>query len=77
MTGILLGIIGAVAAVGGLILGRGMGRAEGKRAGRKEGYYDALREQTGQVDEGRKAVAKGRDAGTPDDRLRRNDGAWQ
>jgi len=77
MTGILLGIIGAVAAVGGIILGRWMGQAEGKRAGRKEGYYDALREQTGRVDAGRKAVAEGRDAGTPADRLRANDGSWQ
>ena len=76
MTGILLGIIGAVAAVGGLILGRWMGRAEGKRAGRNAAYREALLDEKDRFDEGRTAVAKGRDAGTPDDRLRRNDGAW-
>jgi uncharacterized membrane-anchored protein YhcB (DUF1043 family) len=76
MTDILIWVIGALAAVGGVILGRLLGQAEGKRAGREEAYQDELHDQTGRLDTGRKAVAKGRDAGTPADRLRDNDGAW-
>jgi hypothetical protein len=76
MTDILIWVIGALAAVGGVVLGRLLGRAEGKHTGREEAYRDAQRDQTDRMDAGRKAVRDGRDAGAPADRMRDNDNAW-
>jgi len=76
MTGLLLWIIGAVAAVAGGVVGRWLGRAEGKRVGKLEVERDAMADKNKRMESGRSAVGDGRDAGTPDDRLRRNDGAW-
>ena len=77
MTGILTWIVGGVSVVIGMFLGRWLNRADAERAGRNDAYREALRDEKERADAGRKAVAEGRDAGTPDDRLRRNDGSWQ
>ncbi|WP_125459044.1 hypothetical protein [Oceanicella actignis] len=76
MTEILIWGIGALAALGGTVLGRLWGRLEGKRAGKREAERDAQRNQTKRMERGREAVRDGRGAGDPADRLRRNDGLW-
>ena len=76
MTEILIWGIGAIAALGGVVLGRLWGRVEGKRAGHEEAYQDAQRDQTKRMERGRKALRDGRDSGTPSERLRDNDAAW-
>lgn len=47
-------------------------RAAGKREAQQEARDDAAK----RVEKGREAVADGRQRGSPDDRLRHNDGAW-
>lgn len=76
MAELLIWLVAALGAIGGVVLGRLLGRAEGKRTGREEAFQDAQRDQTDRLDAGRKAVRDGRDAGAPADRLRDNDNAW-
>ena len=76
MAELLIWLVAALGAIGGMVLGRLLGRAEGKRTGRDEAHLDAQRDQTDRMDAGRKAVRDGRDAGAPADRLRNNDDAW-
>ena len=76
MGDLLLWLVSALGAVGGMILGRFWGRLEGKRIGKLEAKRDALEDTIGKVERGRAAVRDGRDAGDPADRLRRNDGHW-
>ena len=50
------------------------GKAQGRVQARTEGLEDAAK----RTEAGRAAVQRGRDSGgTPDERLRRNDGAWR
>ena len=76
MAEILIWLVAALGALGGLGLGRWIGRSEGKRAGKKEAERDAMDDKNKRVERGRDAVRDGRDAGDPADRLRRNDGRW-
>ena len=66
--GALLAIIAGAAAV---VVGAWW---RGKQAGEDARARDTLE----RIDEGRKAVSESRDAGgTPDERVRRNDGEWR
>jgi hypothetical protein len=48
----------------------------GRAAGRADAQTEALEDDARRMEAGRAAVRDGRDAGTPDERLRRNDGQW-
>lgn len=76
MTEILIWGIGALAALGGTVLGRLWGRLEGKRAGKREAERDAMEDKIKRVERGRDSVRDGRGAGDPAERLRKNDGRW-
>lgn len=76
MADLLIWLVTALGAVGGVVLGRVWGRVEGKRAGKREAERDAMEEAIEKVKRGRMAVRDGRGAGDPADRLRRNDGRW-
>jgi hypothetical protein len=47
------------------------------RQGRREAEAEAVKDAAERVDKGRAAVADGRERGSPDERLRRNDGRWR
>ncbi len=76
MADLLIWLVAAIGAVGGVVLGRVWGRVEGKRAGKREAERDAMEDKSKRVERGRAAVRDGRGAGDPADRLRRNDGRW-
>jgi len=76
MADLLIWLVAAIGAVGGVVLGRVWGRAEGTREGKREAERDAMEETIGRVERGRDAVRDGRGTGDPTDRLRRNDGRW-
>lgn len=76
MADLLIWLVGALGAVGGVVLGRVWGRAEGKRTGKREAERDAMEDKNKRVERGRAAVRDGRRAGNPVDRLRRNDERW-
>ena len=76
MGDLLIWLVTALGAVGGVVLARVWGRAEGKRVGKREAERDAMEDRTKRVERGRDAVRDGRGAGDPADRLRRNDGRW-
>lgn len=76
MADLLIWLVAALGAIGGVVLGRVWGRVEGERAGKREAEHDAMEESIGRVERGRDAVRDGRGAGDPADRLRRNDGNW-
>lgn len=76
MADILIWLVAALGAVGGMVLGRIWGRVQGKRTGKREAERDALEDKSQRMERGRKAVRDGRSAGDPADRLRRNDGRW-
>lgn len=76
MADLLIWLVAALGAVGGVVLGRVWGRAEGERVGKQEAERDAMEDKSERVERGRDAVREGRDAGDPADRLRRNDGRW-
>jgi len=76
MADVLIWLVAALGAVGGVALGRIWGRAEGERTGKQEAERDAMEDKSKRVERGRDAVRDGRGAGDPADRLRRNDGNW-
>lgn len=76
MADLLIWLIAALGAVGGVVLGRFWGRVEGERAGKREAERDAMEDKNIRVERGRNAVHDGRGAGDPAERLRRNDGRW-
>lgn len=76
MADLLIWLVAALGAVGGVALGRIWGRAEGERTGKQEAKRDAMEDKSKRVERGRDAVRDGRGAGDPADRLRRNDGRW-
>ncbi|MFT3687792.1 hypothetical protein [Paenirhodobacter sp.] len=76
MAEILIWLVAALGAVGGVAFGRVWGRAEGERAGKREAERDAMEETIGRIERGRDALRDGCGAGDPADRLRRNDGRW-
>jgi uncharacterized membrane-anchored protein YhcB (DUF1043 family) len=76
MADILVWLIAALGAVGGIVLGRLWGRTEGRRTGKKEAERDALEDAGEQVERGRAALRDGRGAGDPAERLQYNDGRW-
>lgn len=76
MADLLIWLVGALGAVGGVVLGRFWGRVEGEREGKQEAERDAMEDKSKRVERGRDAVRDGRGAGDPSDRLRRNDGRW-
>lgn len=51
-------------------------RTKGRREGRETAQTEAMRDAAERVEKGRAAVQRGRGAGDPDERLRRNDGQW-
>ncbi len=76
MADLLIWLVAAFGAVGGVVLGRVWGRAEGERVGKREAERDAIEDNNKRVERGRDAVRDGRGAGDPAERLRRNDGRW-
>ena len=76
MADVLIWLVAALGAVGGVALGRIWGRAEGERTGKREAERDAIEDNNKRVERGRDAVRDGRGAGDPADRLRRNNGKW-
>jgi uncharacterized membrane-anchored protein YhcB (DUF1043 family) len=76
MADLLIWLVAALGAVGGIVLGRVWGRVEGKSVGKQEAERDAMEDRNKRVERGRNAVRDGRGAGDPADRLRRNDGNW-
>ena len=76
MADILLWLIAALGAVGGIVLGRLWGRAEGERVGKREGERDAMVDKIERTERGRVAVRDGRGDGDPTDRLHNNDAHW-
>lgn len=76
MADILLWLVAALGAAGGVVLGRLWGRAEGERVGKLEGEHDAMVDKTERTERGRVAVRDGRGAGGPADRLHNNDARW-
>jgi uncharacterized membrane-anchored protein YhcB (DUF1043 family) len=77
MTDLLIWLLAALGAVGGIALGRFWGRVEGKRAGKREAERAAWEDSHERMERGRAAVAEGRAGGDdPAERLRRNDGRW-
>jgi uncharacterized membrane-anchored protein YhcB (DUF1043 family) len=76
MADLLIWLVAALGAVGGVILGRVWGRVEGERTGKREAERNAMEDESKRVESGRDAVRDGRGAGNPADRLRRNDGRW-
>jgi hypothetical protein len=76
MADLLIWLVAAIGAIGGVVLGRRWGLVEGKRAGKREAERDAIEDKNKRVERGRDAVRNGRGAGDPADRLRRNDGRW-
>jgi len=76
MVDLLIWLVAALGAVGGIVLGRVWGRAEGKRTGKWKAERDAMEDKNKRVERGRDAVRDGRSAGDPADRMRRNDGRW-
>ena len=76
MADLLIWLVAALGAVGGVVLGRLWGRAEGKRTGKQEAESHAMADKNRRVERGRDSVRDGRGAGDPADRLRRNDGRW-
>lgn len=76
MADILLWLIAAHGAVGGIVLGRLWGRAEGERVGKREGERDAMVDKIERTERGRVAVRDGRGDGDPTDRLHNNDAHW-
>ena len=76
MADILLWLIAALGAVGGIVLGRLWGRAEGERVGKREGERDAMVDKIERTERGRVAVRDGRGDGDPTDRLHNNDARW-
>lgn len=76
MADILIWLIAALGAVGGVMLGRLWGRTEGKRLGKLEGDRDAISDKIERTERGRKAVQVGRGSGDPTHRLHNNDARW-
>lgn len=76
MADLLIWLVAALGAVGGIFLGRIWGRVEGERAGKREAERDAIEDKSKRVERGRDAVRDGRVTGDPADRLWRNDGRW-
>ena len=76
MADILLWLIAALGAVGGVVLGRLWGHADGKSVGKLEGERDAVVDKIERTERGRVAVRDGRGAGDPADRLHNNDARW-
>ena len=76
MADLLIWLVAALVAVGGVVLGRIWDQVEGKRTGKREAERDAMEDKSERVGRGREAVHDGRGAGDPADRLRRNDGRW-
>jgi hypothetical protein len=76
MADVLVWLIAAFGAAGGIVLGRLWGRAEGTREGRKEAERDALEDTSERVERGRAALRDGRGAGDAAERLQHNDGRW-
>ena len=76
MADILIWLIAALGAFGGVVLGRLWGRAEGKRVGKLEGERDAMADRIKRTERGRVAVRDGRGSGDPADRLHNNDARW-
>jgi hypothetical protein len=76
MADLLIWLVAAIGAIGGVALGRIWGLVEGKRAGKREAERDAIEDKSKRIKRGRNAVRDGRVTGDPADRLRRNDGRW-
>lgn len=66
---LLAGVVGAVAAVWGLII-------KARRDGRQDAKNEGLQDAADRLEKGREAVRDGR-GNSPADRLRANDGHWK
>lgn len=76
MAEILIWLVAALGAAGGIVLGRLWGHAKGKRLGKLEGERDAMWDKIERAERGRKAVRDGRGSGDPAHRLHNNDARW-
>jgi uncharacterized membrane-anchored protein YhcB (DUF1043 family) len=77
VTDIIAAIVAIIAAIGGLAVGNIWGRVKGERTGWQAANAERMRENAKRMEQGREAVMDGRASGdSPDDRVRKNDGAW-
>ena len=77
MTDIIAAALAILAALGGAFIGQLWGRVKGERAGWQAANAERMRENAERMQKGREAVGDGRASGdSPDDRVRKNDGAW-
>lgn len=77
MTDIIAAIVAIIAAIGGLAVGSIWGRIKGERTGWQAANTQRMQENAKKMEQGREAVGDGRASGdSPDDRVRKNDGAW-
>ena len=77
MNDLLLWIGGGAIIVAGWLFDREYQRRLGQQEGKSQVQVEAARDVQNRTEKGRQAVQTGRDSGgTPDERLRRNDGNW-
>lgn len=77
MNEMLTGIGALLALLAGVAAALWRARTQGRRQGRAQANEEALRDAHERTARGRATVSQGRaSGGTPDERLRRNDGAW-
>ena len=76
MADILIWLVAALGAAGGIVLGRLWGRAKGKRLVKLEGERDAMVDKIERTERGRVAVRDGRGSGDPAERLHDNEARW-
>jgi hypothetical protein len=72
LTSLGLGAAALLAVVVAWLRDRKKQHDKGRKAAQAEGAQDAQE----RMERGRDAVARGRDGGSPADRLRKNDGQW-
>ena len=77
MTELLTAIGALVALFAGVATAIWRARTTGRAQGRAQANTEAMRDAQERTERGRQAVQTGRaSGGTPDERLRRNDGRW-
>jgi hypothetical protein len=76
MTDLLTALMGIAALVASVIGALVFNRRKGRKEGHERAQTEALKDAQERMERGRDAVSRGRDGGSPADRLRRNDGQW-
>ena len=76
MTDIIIAVVLFLGAVGGGLVGLFAGKVSGRREGRRDAENRAIRDTVKRAQDGRDAVAAGRDV-DPADSVLRNDERWK